>query len=133
MRFKDEAVREEYVRIPALLAVICTEFEALSHLEGVEPTVTRVREAVCGSSGVHEAGRAVDFRNEHPTGKFAYSAAAQERIATAINARYARKDGKATVLFHSFNGGPNHAHVQLAADLSTYERGKDAADRTLLC
>ncbi|HUR99052.1 MAG TPA: hypothetical protein VMZ26_13380 [Pyrinomonadaceae bacterium] len=121
MRFKSPETQKEFYELPTLLQVICSEFELLSWAEGVDPVVTRVREAVVGSSGVHEAGRAVDFRDEHPTGKFAYSDEAKARIARALNRKYHRKDGKPTLLWHSFKGGPMHAHVQLAKDVSTYE------------
>lgn len=123
MRFKDESLRGEFHQTPALLQVICAEFEALSHAEGIDPIVTRVFEHIPGDSGVHEAHRAVDFRDEHPTGTFAYSPEAKARIAQVLNAKYDRRDGKPTLLWHSFAGGPSHAHVQMALNPKVYVSG----------
>lgn len=130
MKFKDERCRTEFYQAPTLLQVICSDFEALSHAEGIDPLVTRVRESVTGSSGVHEWGRAVDFRDEHD-GKFLYSSEAKARIARELNARYARSDQKPTLLWHSFAGGPLHGHVQMALNPKVYERGKEAPQITV--
>jgi hypothetical protein len=121
VKFKEERVREEFTQAPIFLQVVCADFELLSRFFGIEPVVTRVREVVPGSSGVHEAGRAVDFRDSF-SGVFVYSEAQRKVIVDALNEKYSRKDGKPTCLWHSFNNGPQHFHVQIAADMTTYKR-----------
>jgi hypothetical protein len=119
MRFKDASLQGEFVQLPTLLQAICADFERLSQTYGVDPLVTRVFEHVCGDSGVHEAHRAVDFRDEHD-GSFLYEHESREAICKILNSKYSRRDGKPTVLWHSFQGAPHHFHVQLAADVATY-------------
>lgn len=122
MRFKSWFEEKEFNEAPELLKKICHEFDAISQELGVNAVVTRVKEKVEGSSGVHEAGRAVDFRDEHPKGEFLYDHDKREKIVTLLNLRYSRKDGKPTCLWHSFKGGMHHFHVQIPTELSAYER-----------
>jgi hypothetical protein len=105
-----------------LLQNICHDFVRLSlDYAGIVPTVTRVLERIEGSSGVHEAGRAVDFRDEFG-GVLTYPENVRNAIVALLNHKYSRKDGKPTVLWHRFQGNPGHFHVQLAADVNTYRR-----------
>lgn len=121
MRFKSDREFGEFEKAPELLKRICKEFDDFSTELGVNAVVTRVREAVEGSSGVHEVGRAVDFRDEYDKGKFLYVHEQREKIVSLLNLRYARRDGKPTCLWHSFKGGPHHFHIQIAAEESVYE------------
>lgn len=120
MIFKDDKIREEFTQAPAFLQIVANEFEALSRTHGVEPIMTRVRENVTGSSGVHEAGRALDFRDEHE-GKFLYSEDSRHLIVETLNTKFKRNDGKNTAIWHSFQGRPHHFHVQIAAKMQAYE------------
>lgn len=119
MKFKDVSLEDQYIRRPAELLQICDDFNALSEFFNIEPVVTRVLEKIDGSSGVHEAGRAVDFRDEH-LDKYTYTDAQATLIAAMLNLKYARHDGKKTALFHVFDGGPRHCHIQLAPSLDKY-------------
>lgn len=121
MRFKSGQELIEFEKAPELLRRICKEFDELSTEMGIKAVVTRVRQTVEGSSGVHEAGRAVDFRDEYDKGKFLYVHEQREKIVTILNTKYARKDGKPTCLWHSFKGGPHHFHIQIAAAEDVYE------------
>lgn len=123
MKFKDEICEIEFRSLPEPLLQICVDFERLSEEFGIEPVVTRVKEKVQGSSGVHEAGRAVDFRDEYDKNKFLYPEKVRLEIAQKLNAKYSRRDGKQTCFWHSFKGGRHHFHVQLASRLDVYEGG----------
>lgn len=94
-------------------------FDSLSQRYGIESVVTRVWDAVCGDSGVHEAHRAVDFRDEtHDAGGVGthlYSPTQIDTIVNTINERYPRADGKLVCLHHSFHGMPEHFHLQIPA------------------
>jgi hypothetical protein len=96
---------------------IVTVFEGLSQGYGVEPVITRVWDAVCGDSGVHEAHRAVDLRDETVdalgVSHWLYTPAQTDTIVNTINERYPRSDGKLVCIHHSFNGGPHHMHLQV--------------------
>ena len=121
MRFKTEREKIEFQNAPPLLRKICLEFAEIAKEMGIEPVVTRVRQPVEGSSGVHEAGRAVDIRDEYAKGEFLFVHEQRERIVNLLNLRYSRKDKKPTCLWHSFKGAPHHFHIQIAAEESMYE------------
>lgn len=119
MKFKNKIAELDYSVIPEFLNRVCDDFETFSLYYGVEPVVTRVREGMCGDSGVHEAGRAVDFRNQSqlPDGTMGwlYTPAQMDDIVYQLNKKYPRDDGKPTALHHSFEGGPFHLHIQIQA------------------
>lgn len=130
MQFKDDRVRAEYYQTPTLLQIICADFEEECHKIGVDPCVTRVFEHVPGDSGVHEAHRAVDFRDEH-AGAFTFNDEQRAGIAKTINAKYPRNDHKPTLLFHSFvspvtgQRSPLHCHIQQALNPKVYVLNKE--------
>jgi hypothetical protein len=110
-------MREQYEERPKLLKLICEEFCTLSRSYGIEPTVTRVTDSVPGESGVHPAGRAVDFRDEYWSGgrwKRLYPDEIVMAICQAMNVKFSRTDGKPTILNHAFKGGPRHFHCQVS-------------------
>lgn len=117
MKFKNDLARGDYSILPAFLRKVCDDFETFSLYYGVEPVVTRVREAVPEDSGVHEACRAVDFRSQYslPDGTMGwlYTAQQAEDIVYQLNRKYPRDDGKPTCMHHSFEGGPFHFHIQI--------------------
>lgn len=119
MKFKNKIAEMDYQVLPAFLKKVCDDFEINSLWYGVEPVVTRVREAVTHDSGVHEAGRAVDFRSQYslPDGTMGWLYTPQqcEDIVYQLNLKYPREDGKPTCMHHSFEGGPFHFHVQVAS------------------
>lgn len=115
MRFKTPELKEEFWRMPAMLQVIALYFEEVSlRIAQVDPTVTRILEHVAGSSGVHEAGRAIDFRDEFGA-KRTYTAEQVERITADVNERFPGNDAKPTCLHHSFKGMPYHFHLQISS------------------
>lgn len=116
MKFKTDSAKEQLGQSCAKLQEVVAYFEQLSLKEGIEPLCTRMWDAVCGDSGVHEAKRAADFRNETRLGTdsaFLYSKESTKSIVDAMNQRYPRKDGKVTCMHHSFQGAPFHFHLQI--------------------
>lgn len=124
MKFKQEKMKAQFEARPAKLQEVCEYFAQLSEGYGVEPVVTRVMDPVAGESGVHMAGRAVDFRNElrfENGSRFLYTEEQAEEIVKAINERYPRYDGKVVCLHHSHRGAPLHFHIQIPLDWATKE------------
>ena len=116
MEFKHESLKAELLYSPSLLYLIVEHFEAICVYLRKPVVITRVWEEVQGSSGVHEAHRAVDIRDEHD-GKFLFSTQEKDMIVGHMNRIYPRSDGKKVCIWHSFNGGPFHFHIQIPADL----------------
>ena len=127
MRFKEPHMQAQYLSRPSKLLEACRYFAELSEEIGIEPVVTRVTDKVPGESGVHPAGRAVDFRDE-VGGSRLYTDEQVSSIVNAVNAKFPRDDGKLTCIHHSFNGGPLHFHIQIAFyQLTKAEVGKTSA------
>jgi len=119
MIFKSPNMEKQLYNTPKELKRIAYDFEWLSKVFGVECVVTRVTDPVEGESGVHPDGRAVDFRDECG-GNYLYSKEDREFIVSFLNIKYARKDGKKCVIWHSFNGAPHHFHIQIPVDSSQF-------------
>lgn len=117
MLFKNDRCRIDFDKCPSKLKEICLLFETLARKCGVEATVTRVKEPVTGESGVHTAGRAVDFRDEFvidaERSKRLFTDEQAQSIVDTINAGYPRDDRKQVAIHHSFLGGPLHIHIQI--------------------
>lgn len=117
MTYKDPVCEEQLKQSPQKLQDMASLFDALSHKYGIDAVVTRVWDAVCGDSGVHEAKRAVDFRNETIDSlghsHFLYTPDQIDTIVHTINERYPRHDGKLVCIHHSFHGAPHHFHLQI--------------------
>ncbi len=121
MKFKSEVVAAEFIQTSVFLQHMAFALDDFSKKEfGQEIIITRVKEPICGDSGVHEANRAFDVRNEFEGGRL-YDDAQIKKIVQFMNSRYPRNDHKPTCIHHSFQGGPNHIHVQLALMVSVYE------------
>lgn len=112
MKFKGKQVQKEFEEAPRKLKEIAFAFEKLSQMFGIDPLVTRVKEKIEGSSGVHEDGRALDFRDEY-AGTFTYTQEQREVIMRFLELMYPRTDAKKLIIWHSFNGGPRHFHLQV--------------------
>jgi hypothetical protein len=112
MRFKEAHMQAQYFSRPTRLLDVCRYFAELSEEMGIEPVVTRVTDTVPGESGVHPAGRAVDFRDESG-GSRLYTDEQAADIVKAINEKFPRDDGKPTCMHHGFQGGPLHFHIQI--------------------
>jgi|ERR1039457_2612052 hypothetical protein len=120
MLFKTPEVEEEFEHLTVLLQDIAVHLDLFCTKSGFkEITVTRVLEHVCGDSGVHEAKRAFDVRNEFD-GQRTYTDEQMTSIVDYLNRMYPRNDGFPTALHHSFHGGPFHLHVQIALNVMTY-------------
>lgn len=116
--FKYRELQFQYYARPELLKEICALFCKLSGDMGITPVVTRVTDPIeCSpgqpcESGVHPAGRGVDFRDEY-LGKRLYTDVQADTIVSTLNEAYPRKDGKPTALHHRFAGtGALHIHLQ---------------------
>lgn len=120
MKFKTEQVEKEWLMIPFPLRIIAEDFATKSKNEyNIECTVTRILEKVNGSSGVHEDYRGLDFRDQHG-GSFLFSEAQRNEMLEYINEKYKRFDGKPSMIWHSFNGGAFHFHLQIPRDVLAY-------------
>ena len=121
MRFKKDSLEQEFKSRSQLLKDMAFYFEQLSLSVGVDPVVTRILEKIDGSSGVHEAGRAIDFRSHYRdhTGalKKLYSDQDVDRFLDLMNTKYKRNDGRKTMIHHSFNNGPLHFHLQSPSNI----------------
>lgn len=104
---------DQYLSRPVILKRICEDFDLLSAAFDIESIVTRVLDPVEGESGVHPAGRAVDFRDECD-GSFLYTEKQVAAIVEFLNEKYPRSDWKKVCIHHSFNGGPAHFHLQIS-------------------
>lgn len=120
MKFKDQRCEDEYDQANFLLKRMADDFQFICYSQfKIDPTITRVREAIDGSSGVHEAGRGIDFRDEHD-GIFVFNSVQRTQIGNVINALYKRNDGKKTLIWHRFKNGPYHWHLQISDKTETY-------------
>jgi len=121
MKLKTPEVEAELNSVTTLLQDMAEQCDAISKLvAGKEITVTRVLEHINCDSGVHEARRAFDVRDEFD-GQRTYTDEQAKAIVDHLNTMYPRNDGHPTALHHSFEGGPFHIHVQIAASTLTYE------------
>lgn len=116
-KFKSPELEAQYLSRSPILQKICAEFCALSRELGIEPVVTRVLGRVQKESGVHPAGRAVDFRDDcqGADGKVRslYGDDQAKSIVDRLNARYPRTDGKQVALHHKVDGSEYHFHIQV--------------------
>lgn len=115
MKFKSPGLQDELYQLPAMLQVMALHFEqlCLKHCQ-IDPTVTRIKEKIPGSSGVHEAGRALDFRDQHG-GKCQFTPEQVSLLVSEMNTRFPGNDSKLTCIHHSFAGGPLHFHIQISS------------------
>lgn len=116
MNFKEPQCSDQLYSSHPKLVEVANAFDTISNTFNIDAVVTRVWDAVCGDSGVHEAHRAVDFRDETrgPNGsEFLYTADEINQIVGHINECYPRDDGKLTCIHHSFQGMPYHFHIQI--------------------
>ncbi len=105
-------------------------FDSFSQMKtGQEAIITRVLESVCGDSGVHEARRGVDVRDEFEGGRL-YTDNQVKMLVEHMNTCYPRNDGKPTCIHHSFAGGPLHFHIQIALSTLAYEPLKSVPNHT---
>ncbi|HNA61489.1 MAG TPA: hypothetical protein PKW79_00225 [Rhabdochlamydiaceae bacterium] len=128
MKFKSPQLAEEFSKTSVFLQDMAETLDAFSKMEtGQEIIITRIKEHICGSSGVHEDNRAFDARNEFEGGRL-YTDEQVKKMVSYMNTVYPRNDGKVTMIHHSFQGGPFHLHVQLATLTKAYETKPDKAD-----
>lgn len=121
MKFKNQVVADEFSKTSVFLQDMAEALDNYSQMKtGQEIIITRVREKIEGSSGVHEDNRAFDVRNEFEGGRL-YTDDQVKDLVSYMNTVYPRNDGKVTMIHHSFQGGPFHLHVQLATLTRAYE------------
>lgn len=129
MIFKRKELEAEYAELSPALKEMVEYFCKVSHFFSVEPVVTRIFEKIDGSSGVHEDRRAIDFRDEtigpHNVRHFLYIVSARRALLESVNELFQRKDGKKSLIWHSFRGMPHHFHLQI-------EKWKDTESRQAL-
>lgn len=118
MVFKLPELLSQFEAAPLKLQEVAFYFASLSERLGVEAVVTRIRESIPGSSGVHEAGRAIDFRDQHFIGGKLirlYTEEDVQYLTAEMNSIFTRNDGLLVCIHHSFKGGPLHFHCQIPA------------------
>lgn len=121
MKFKSPEVEAEMLKTSLFLREMAQKLDAASLANASqEIIITRVKEHICGDSGVHEDNRAFDVRDEFEGGRL-YDDSQVQKIMTYMNDAYPRNDAKTTCIHHSFQGGPFHFHIQLARETKTYE------------
>ena len=120
MLFKEESLRSQFEMLHPLCKIIANDFDFLSRFFGIEPVVTRINDKVSGESGVHKDLRAIDFRDEYDKDVFLYKPSVRTLIHLVLNEKYARIDKYQTALWHSFNSGPHHFHLQVAPSADSY-------------
>lgn len=125
MHFKSPDCETQLKESCQFLQAVVTYFAKLSAEMGVDPVVTRVWDAVCGDSGVHEARRAVDLRDEvrstEGPSQFLYTADQVQHLIHEMNDKFPRDDGKQVCIHHSFQGMPFHFHLQIPAAWASLE------------
>lgn len=112
MEFKTPDIADQFSHLPGKLQEVVRLFDYLAGILGKEVTITRCWDPVPGDSGVHEAHRGVDCRDQVENTRL-FSDDDVARIIAAINAFYPRTDGHFTAIHHSFDGMPYHFHFQI--------------------
>lgn len=119
MNFKEAICEKQFAYIPSRLRKIVDDADTFcfNHF-GKFLTITRVLDKIdTHESGVHQAGRAVDCRNEFTTSVPGRNSRifTDEEISTLldyINIKYPRKDNKAVLIHHKVPGSTYHLHFQ---------------------
>jgi hypothetical protein len=106
VKYKHPHLEEEFKGRSQVLKDMAFFIEKISMEWGIDPVITRVLEKIEGSSGVHEAGRAIDFRSS------IYNEEQIVLLLDKVNTKFRRKDGKRTLIHHAFRGGAPHFHLQ---------------------
>ena len=120
LKFKQPHLREQFEQSSHVLKFITYDFDFLSSKFRKDPMITRVWDVVEGESGVHPDKRALDIRDEF-NNEYYYSEEEVKALINYINARWQRNDGFKTCLYHSFNEGPKHFHLQIPVSTKTFE------------
>lgn len=124
LEFKNDRARADYHNACMALRVVTDYFVMLSNKLGVIPVITRIEEPVANESGVHLAGRAVDFRDEIGVlGPRLYNNLQRQTLLEEMSTRFQRKDGKPLIIHHAAQDGagraPYHFHCQIPANWKT--------------
>lgn len=116
MQFKEEKLKNEFFSMHPIVRYMAAHFEQLSlyHFK-IDPVVTRILEHVAGATGIHEAKRAIDFRDESPKGTFLYTSEQVKFLLSEMNKRFPGNDKFLSCIHHSFNKGPHHFHIQFSS------------------
>jgi hypothetical protein len=119
IEFKEERFIEQFHSRPILLQRLATLFIEESVRRGITPTITRITDRLVSGneSGVHAAGRAIDFRDFHK-GVWLYPKDVRRTIVSEFNKHFQRRDGRVTLLHHG--GTSYHFHLQIPYDESTF-------------
>jgi len=112
MLFKEERLKTEFFKMDPIVRLMAIHFEVLcKEYFKITPVCTRIFDDIKGATGVHPAGRAIDFRNE-TGGKRMFTDEQVKFLVSEMNKRFPGHDNLATCIHHSFNGGPYHFHIQ---------------------
>jgi hypothetical protein len=117
MKWKSPHLKDQFDQSPEKLKEVMRYFQIQSLAYGIEPVCTRLWDPFPGESGVHPDRRGADFRDE-TRGRggeacFLYPREAVQVIVDALNDRFPRDDGKKVCIYHEFDGGPAHFHLQI--------------------
>lgn len=121
MKFKSDIVQNEFFSTTIFLQQMAIDMDNYCKKRfNKEIFITRVKEKVEGATAVHDDGRAFDVRSEFEGVKL-FDSFEVASILDFMNTKYRRNDKIPTCIHHSFNGGPYHFHVQIAALTKAYE------------
>ena len=116
MKYKTDDIHQQFLITPIILKVITLDFEHKSLTFGIEPVITSIFRKKTDDSGVHELWRAIDLRDEYDNGVRRvnlYTPSQRASLVDYINLTYPRTDGFKTCIWHGFQGGPHHFHIQV--------------------
>lgn len=123
MRLKNKDLITQFDEIPTLLQLVVEEADRYSQEKyGQELLLTSIWRKKTTDSGVHQAWRAVDARDEF---KDTLTSPSQRQftdsqvrdIVSHINGKFPRIDGKKTCIHHAVEGGMLHFHFQVSAHM----------------
>jgi len=122
MVFKSPRIQMQFnFKICLWLKLLLTDVDVYSVHHFKKPLlITRLLDPVEGESLVHLDGRAGDGRIQQEGRPRYYSQDEVRMIRQHFNRKYRRNDTYKTVVVHSFNGGPEHFHFQIAPLMSAY-------------
>lgn len=123
MKFKEPHMYDQLRDSSVILQLMVDDFVNFAGMHFKKDCmITRVWDPVPGETGVHPDKRAVDIRQEHE-GEKVFTDTEANALVNFLNGKWHRLDGRPTCLLHSFQGGPQHFHIQVSQYVKQYERG----------
>lgn len=128
MQFKDKFFRKQWNdELHPFCQMVGRFFCQQSYRMGIDPVVTRITDKLRSGneSGVHPAGRGIDFRDEH-AGERLYTDEQVKFLLDSINNAWPRSDGKKTIIHHKGSDNQHHFHIQAPSNFAVLKQPKDS-------